>query len=176
MVRFLERSNKKIEENIHTFPNYYLRCRLRELLDERGMTLEELSELSGVRAATLSEMINAKRTALYIPAITSICIVLRLKSFAELFEVEMDDETLEKFNADRRIIERDGLTPEQEETIGWKRKEDKLIKQFKKVVRKYERLLPIEEKQELAKRKVELTAIRKKRKKEKEAKEKATSN
>jgi len=64
--------------------------RLRELRKEKDVTLEELSEKSGVALATLSRMENNKMTGT-IKSHTSICKVLAV-SIADLYR-ELEDET-----------------------------------------------------------------------------------
>lgn len=50
-----------------------IRCRLTELLDERGMTLTELSERVGISLVNLSVLKNDRARAIRFSTLTAIC-------------------------------------------------------------------------------------------------------
>jgi len=50
-----------------------IRCRLDELLEERGMTLTRLSELVGVSIVNLSVLKNDRARAIRFSTLTAIC-------------------------------------------------------------------------------------------------------
>ncbi len=67
--------------------DHRVRCHLGALLDERGMTLQALSERVGVTVANLSVLKNDRARAVRFSTLTAICDVLRCQP-GELFSVE----------------------------------------------------------------------------------------
>jgi len=67
-------------------PDRHVHCRLTELLDERGMSLTELSERVGVTIANLSILKNDHAKAIRFTTLTAICDVLDCTA-GELFVI-----------------------------------------------------------------------------------------
>lgn len=61
--------------------------RLGEVLDERGMTLTELSQITGITMANLSILKNGRAKAVRFSSLTKICDALEC-SPAELLDIE----------------------------------------------------------------------------------------
>jgi transcriptional regulator with XRE-family HTH domain len=101
--------------------------------------MEELAELTGLRVATISEIANMKRSTLSVPHIIVIAKALRIIYIDELIEFIMPEDTHEQFLNDQEIIAKNGLLPEQDEILEWKRYENNLIKEFRKIVRTQKR-------------------------------------
>ena len=65
---------------------------IHKLLDERNMSMRQLSLLTGVRAAALHELANQKRLNIHFRHIAQIYDVLKLNSMDELLTcVDTDD-------------------------------------------------------------------------------------
>lgn len=67
-------------------PDRHVHCRLTELLDERGMSLTELSERVGVTIANLSILKNDHAKAIRFTTLTAICDALDCTT-GELFVI-----------------------------------------------------------------------------------------
>ncbi|MBY6413405.1 helix-turn-helix transcriptional regulator [Rhodococcus sp. BP-252] len=67
-------------------PDHLITCHLGEVLDDRGMTLAELSRLAGVSVVNLSVLKNDRAKAIRFSTLTAICRVLNC-SPGELFTV-----------------------------------------------------------------------------------------
>lgn len=118
MVKVDERSNEKIEKQINDdFPTFTLKCRLNELLRDRGMTKSDLSKLTGVRLAVISELSNMKRTTISVPHVLVIAKALRLTDVNDLFEFRMSDKTRSRFEEDQKEIDRRGMLEDQEQLL-----------------------------------------------------------
>lgn len=102
-----------------------IKSKLGGVLKNRGLNLEELSALTGIRVATLSEIKNMKRSTISVPHLIVIAKALRVDDISELFSVVMTDETREAFEKDKKVIEKRGLLPEQEEFLSIIRKDKK---------------------------------------------------
>jgi transcriptional regulator with XRE-family HTH domain len=156
IVKTHEWTNKKVTGQLEEFPYFTVKCKLHEVLKERGLSMEELHELTGLRIATISEIANMKRSTLSIPHIIVIAKALRITDMNVLIEFIMPEDTREQFEADQKIIENNGLLPEQDEVLEWKRYENRLIKEFKKTVRTIKReKIKAEKKAQKAKEKAE---------------------
>lgn len=65
-----------------------VRLKVRELLNERNMTQSRLSEISGVPPATLSDIVNDKRSSVNKIHLVRIAEALRVKNINELIDFE----------------------------------------------------------------------------------------
>jgi hypothetical protein len=81
-----------LAETLNMFPSAKVVCKLEERLAEVGLNLRELSLLTGIRYASLNDMKNGKRVSLSLHHVLAIMLVLKIKSFDELFELVIEDE------------------------------------------------------------------------------------
>jgi transcriptional regulator with XRE-family HTH domain len=121
--------NEQIMSNLEKFPYFTLKCKLGEVLKERGMKMQELSDLSGIRIATISELVNMKRSSLSVPHLLVIAQVLRITDVSKLFEFIMPKDTEELFKKDQQTIEEQGMLPEQDRYLAIKREQRKTHRQ-----------------------------------------------
>jgi transcriptional regulator with XRE-family HTH domain len=121
--------NEQIMSHLEKFPYFTLKCKLGEVLKERGMKMQELSDLSGIRIATISELINMKRSSFSVPHLLVIAQVLRITDISKLFEFIMPEDTEETFKKDQQIIEEQGMLPEQDKYLAIKREQRKTHRQ-----------------------------------------------
>jgi transcriptional regulator with XRE-family HTH domain len=136
IVKTHEWTNEKVAGQLEEFPYFTIKCNIHEILKERGLKLEELAELTGIRIGGLSELANMKRSTISVPHLLVIAKVLRITDINELIDFSMPQGTAEQFEKDQEYIKYNGLLPEQDEILSWKRYENNLIKEFKKTVRK----------------------------------------
>jgi DNA-binding Xre family transcriptional regulator len=78
-------------EIINQFPSVSIISHLQERLDERGLSLLELSKYTGIRYATLHDFKTGKKQAINIQHLLAIMVALRLNSFDDLFELDFED-------------------------------------------------------------------------------------
>ncbi|MFB1050383.1 helix-turn-helix domain-containing protein [Paraliobacillus sp. JSM ZJ581] len=83
--------NEVVNETIFQFPSIQFRCLLNERCEEVGINLMELSNLTGIRYASVNELANSKKVTLNLQHILAIMVALRLKSFDELFEIYFEE-------------------------------------------------------------------------------------
>ncbi|MHC5291108.1 helix-turn-helix domain-containing protein [Bacillus licheniformis] len=119
------KATESLLENLNQFPDFTIKCRLPEILKDRGMNLTELSALTGIRVSALSEFCNMKRSTISLSHLIVIAKVLRLTDISSLIEFEMSSETAERFEDDLRTIEDRGLLPEQEKVLNESRNKKK---------------------------------------------------
>ncbi|AIM17288.1 DNA-binding protein [Bacillus sp. X1(2014)] len=67
-----------------------LYVRLTEVLKERGMTQKELAELTGIRAAGISELANNQRKSINREHLEKIAAVLNITDISELIEFKKE--------------------------------------------------------------------------------------
>lgn len=117
IVNIHAKTNAEVTGHLSEFPYYTIKCKLGRVMKDRGIRLQELSDLTGIRIATLSELANMKRTAVNIPHLLVIAKALRLIDIGELFEFVMPQTTHDAFLEDRKEIERQGLLSKQYEIL-----------------------------------------------------------
>jgi len=139
IVKAHEWTNKKVAGQLEEFPYFTIKCNIAEVLAERGLSMQELADITGIRVASISELANVKRSTISVPQLLVIAKALRITDLSELFEFTMPEATREQFEADQKIIEANGLLPEQDELLEWKRYENRIIKEFKKTIKRIKR-------------------------------------
>lgn len=68
--------------------NYKLSLKLKTLLEERGLTQKKLSELSGVRESTISDIVRGSRTLINFEHFEKIARALEISEITELIDFE----------------------------------------------------------------------------------------
>ena len=68
--------------------NYKLNLKLKTLLEERGLTEKKLSELSGVRESTISDIVRGSRTLINFEHFEKIARALEISEITELIDFE----------------------------------------------------------------------------------------
>ncbi len=66
---------------------YSIKIRLKEILDERGMTQKELARESGIRESTISDICRGTRTVMNFEHIAKIVEVLGIHKIDELINL-----------------------------------------------------------------------------------------
>lgn len=118
ITRYHENTTDFVKSNLERFPYFTVRCKLGEVIKDRGISMTELSHLTGIRVATISELVNMKRTTISVPHLVVIAITLRITDMNELLEFTMPPETEEIMKQDQQIIELYGsMLPEQDEYL-----------------------------------------------------------
>ncbi len=64
--------------------NYTLKLKLKSLLEERGLTQKKLSELSGVRESTISDIVRGSRTLINFEHFEKLARALEISEITEL--------------------------------------------------------------------------------------------
>lgn len=83
--------NDVTKELMESMPKFQIRCRLKEILAEVGLSLVELSLLTGIRYSSLNQLANNAKDAMNKNHLIPICIALRISDFNELFEIVITD-------------------------------------------------------------------------------------
>lgn len=63
-----------------------MRLKLKEIMKERNITQLELSKLTGIRQAAISDMANNRRDTINKDHFKAICKVLEIESFDDILE------------------------------------------------------------------------------------------
>jgi len=64
-----------------------IRIKLKEALNERGMSQKELAEKSGLRANAISEMVNNQRTTINREQLAKVCETLEIEHIEDILEL-----------------------------------------------------------------------------------------
>lgn len=70
-----------------------IRIKLQKIIDERGITQKQLSELSKLRPTTISELCNNIRTSINREHLEKVMIALDIKEISEVIEYIEDNGT-----------------------------------------------------------------------------------
>ncbi|MCL2681733.1 MAG: helix-turn-helix transcriptional regulator [Streptococcaceae bacterium] len=65
---------------------YEVQLKLKQILDKRNITQLQLSELSGVRQSTISDIVRGSRTVINFEHLSKISKALELKSIDEIID------------------------------------------------------------------------------------------
>lgn len=91
--------------------NVSVKIKLNEVAVNRGISLYKLSKITGIRPATLSMYSEGNPAVINSAHLLALIIALRITDISELIEIQMDSETEEKFNTDRKLWVENGWQP-----------------------------------------------------------------
>ncbi|MCY8048484.1 helix-turn-helix transcriptional regulator [Bacillus haynesii] len=91
--------------------------KLDEVLKERGLSQGDLHRLSGVRVASINDMVNAKKQSINVLHLVAIMCALRITDIRELFDIEFDEEVKQAWEEEMKDYEGRGLTIKQKEEL-----------------------------------------------------------
>ena len=72
--------------------NYLFRLKIKQLLEDRNMTQRDLADMTGLREAAISEMINGTRTVINKSHIAKIMDALDLTDLNDILELKIEIE------------------------------------------------------------------------------------
>jgi DNA-binding Xre family transcriptional regulator len=105
-----QKTNTIVIETLNKFP-HKIHIKLGEILRERGLTQGDLHRLTGLRVATINELVNFKKKSLTVAHLVSIMIALRITDIRDLIEIEFDQEVQDYFNEENQRM-KNGFTPD----------------------------------------------------------------
>jgi DNA-binding Xre family transcriptional regulator len=105
-----QKTNTIVIEALNKFP-HKIHIKLGEILRERGLTQGDLHRLTGLRVATINELVNFKKKSLTVAHLVSIMIALRITDIRDLIEIEFDQEVQDYFNEENQRM-KNGFTPD----------------------------------------------------------------
>lgn len=68
--------------------SYYVKLRVKELLEEKGMTQKKLAELAGIRESTISDIVRGTRTVINFEHLGKIATALEISDIKKLIDLE----------------------------------------------------------------------------------------
>lgn len=68
--------------------SYYVKLRVKELLDEKGLTQKKLAELAGVRESTISDIVRGTRTVINFEHLGKIATALEISDIRKIIDLE----------------------------------------------------------------------------------------
>jgi DNA-binding Xre family transcriptional regulator len=105
-----QKTNTIVIESLDKFP-HKIHIKLGEILRERGLTQGDLHRLTGLRVATINELVNFKKKSLTVAHLVSIMIALRITDIRDLIEIEFDEEVQAYFKEENERM-KNGFTPD----------------------------------------------------------------
>lgn len=104
-----------ILDMVHKYPQK-VRIKLSEVLEKRGLTQGDLHLMTGIRAATLSEIANGKKQSFYFVHLVAIMCALRITDIREIIDVEFEENVKDAWKEEMHGYEK-GLTGEQQREV-----------------------------------------------------------
>ncbi|AYJ76388.1 transcriptional regulator [Bacillus phage BSP12] len=71
---------------------YDFRVKIKEVLEERGLTQKDLAEMTGIRAAAISEMAQGTRTVINKSHLTKIMDALNITRLEDILGLTIEEE------------------------------------------------------------------------------------
>lgn len=68
--------------------SYVVRLKVKELLEEQGITQKKLAELAGVRESTISDIVRGSRTVINFEHLARIANALEISDIRKLIDLE----------------------------------------------------------------------------------------
>lgn len=106
-----ERSTDLMINTLKSVPELRIISRLDEALEARGLTQGKLATMCGLRPTTVSEMVNGSRMSVSKAHMASVMVALRITDIREIFDLEFSDETIEKFDREKKEWIENGVIP-----------------------------------------------------------------
>ena len=67
---------------------YIVKLKIKETIEERGITQKKLAEMSGIRESTISDIVRGPRTVINIEHLSKIAEALEIDNITELIDFE----------------------------------------------------------------------------------------
>ena len=107
-----------VNETMEEFGQVKIQTKIAERLEELGMSLNQLSLLTGIRYASLNELKNGKKVTLNLQHLIAIMIALRVKSFDQILTLDFMDKDMEDlFDKEALKYAEQGLPDEKRELM-----------------------------------------------------------
>lgn len=71
--------------------SYEIKLMIKELIEKRGITQKKLSQMSGVRESTISDIVRGTRTVINYEHLSKIAEALNVTDIRELIDFKEDD-------------------------------------------------------------------------------------
>lgn len=68
--------------------NYQIKLKVKELLEERGITQKKLAQMSGIRESTISDIVRGTRTVINFEHLSKIAEALEIDNISQLIDFE----------------------------------------------------------------------------------------
>ena len=68
--------------------SYCVKLRVKELLEEKGITQKKLAELAGVRESTISDIVRGSRTVINFEHLSKIATALEISDIRKIIDLE----------------------------------------------------------------------------------------
>jgi transcriptional regulator with XRE-family HTH domain len=68
------------------FLTYEIKLKVKDLIDEKGMTQKTLAQLSGIRESTISDIVRGTRTVINFEHLSKIAEALKVNDIRELID------------------------------------------------------------------------------------------
>lgn len=99
---------------MNNYPSIRLVCKLGDLLKNLGLTQYDLAEMTGIRLATINEIIMNRKNSINKLHLVPIMLALKVTDINELYSFELDDTDMNKIEEQRDILHNLGNIPDED--------------------------------------------------------------
>lgn len=104
-----------VMDMIEKYPNK-VEIKLGEVLKKRELSQGDLHRMTGIRVATINEIVNAKKYSMNIVHLVAIMSALRITDVREIFNVEFDEKVKKDWEEEMKHYET-GMTNKQKQEV-----------------------------------------------------------
>ena len=98
-IKYHNKTNEQVRQYENQYEDFTLTCKLGDVLREKGISMKQLSNRTGIRIATISEMVNQKRSTINMSHLIVIAKELRITNLETLYAFDMSEETRSELEA-----------------------------------------------------------------------------
>lgn len=89
--------NETVNDTARMLEDGYLQICLDDILKDRKLSQKQVSEMTGLRIATISDIVNGKLVSINLVQIFAIMSALRLTDISDIFKLTLPKETIDMF-------------------------------------------------------------------------------
>lgn len=86
--------------------------KLADRMEERNLTVRSLAEITGLRIATISDLMTGKKQSVNLHHILIIMVALRIVDMSEIVDIEFPDHKKEEYAVESDVWVNEGIVPE----------------------------------------------------------------
>lgn len=108
---FTQKTNEQLKQLV-TGEEVSIRINLKELLEDRGINISKLAEITGIRNTTLGNYVkNSHTSAISLEHLLAICIALRITDLSQLIQLEVPTATKSRWTKEVKLWKQNDWQP-----------------------------------------------------------------
>lgn len=88
--------NDVVVETMNEFGEARIHCRLGEIMENIGVNITELADLTGIRYVSIHELVHNKKVTFNMQHLLAIMVALRISDISDLLQIQFEDKEREE--------------------------------------------------------------------------------